>query len=168
MTAIHQSGSEARYHYEEIASVAKQKHLKTVEQVLREMPSICELFAANLLSLREKTGLPMSTVAAHGDFVNRKLHIGNRVILQDQALREKLGIELEVYDDAMMKVVTSRHSDAFYPHFWKPDDPFQAIERGEKVIYILTHPRQWRVHFKVNLMDNLKRIWEGIRYYIGG
>ncbi len=164
MQKIAQAGFEVSYHYEEIATVAKERCLKSRKQVEQEMPYIRERFKENLTVLREKSELPMITVASHGDFMNQKLKMPNLEILKDQALRREVGIELEVYDQAMMKHVTSRHSDAPYPRFWQPDNPLEAIRRGEAVVYLLTHPRHWRSNPREYLLVDAKRVWEDLRY----
>jgi len=164
MRDIDRNGSEASYHYEEIATMAKRHGYKTKEAVDRNINAIRETFAANLRKLRQQTGLPLEIVASHGDFVNRKLDLSNHYLLQDMKLREMLNIELEVYDQPFMKYVTSRHSDSLYPRFYKPNSPFDAVQSGEKVIYFLSHPRHWRANPKENLADNVNRMVEGVRY----
>jgi hypothetical protein len=164
MREIERSGSEASYHYEEIASLAKEKRLRDPNVVLARIRDAQELFRNNLSVLRMRTRLPMSIVASHGDFVNRRLKISNLVLLQDPAFREEMKVELEVYDDAVMRYVTSRHSDTLYPRFWLPTPPEAALRRGEPVIYILVHPRHWRANPAENLIDDVQRCWEGLAY----
>src|SRR5262249_27513079 len=84
MREMHHAGFEASYHYEEIAAVAKSSGLTTAAQVRAALPVIRNLFRINLSSLRSRTGLPMTSVASHGDFVNRRLAISNTTILEDQ------------------------------------------------------------------------------------
>lgn len=164
MREIADAGGEAGYHYEELAAVAKQKGLKTKEQALREMPYIRKIFKQNITMLRNKTGLPLHIVASHGDFINRMLGIINLEILKDRDFRRDLGIELEVYDEDLMKHVVSYFSDTNYPLFWKPYHPLDSVRRGDQVIYILVHPRHWKTNVPVNTLDNLKRLWESVQY----
>ena len=164
MNDLHNYGSEASYHYEEIASYAKINKIREPQQIYSNMKKIQDLFADNLGKLRKITGLSMSIVASHGDFVNRFLQISNTELLQDKELINEQGIEHEVYDEKMMYLVTSRHSDTAYPYYWKPNSPLQALEEESKVVYLLTHPRYWQVNTLVNLKDNLGRIKEGIKY----
>ena len=49
------------------------------------MPEAKAEFAANLETIRSRTGLPMPVVSAHGDFVNRRLGMANWAILADAA-----------------------------------------------------------------------------------
>lgn len=164
MQTLNSYGSEASYHYEEIATYAKKHHIKTAQAIYSNLHAIQDLFARNLVKLRESTGLPMHIVASHGDFVNRFLGIPNHELLRDQELRKENQIVLEVYDKDMMKYVTSRHSDTAYPAFWKPGSPLEAINKGSKVVYVLTHPRHWRVNIGENFKDDINRIIEGVQY----
>jgi len=164
MSAIEQSGFEASYHYEELSSYAKKHHIKDGKLVLNDLFEIRKAFKNNINELRKKTGLPMKTVAAHGDFANRKFGITNSVILSDIEFRRSSGIILEAYDDEFMKHVTGRYSDAPYPEYYQPCSPRDAILRGEKVIYFLTHPRHWQINIYENLKDNIIRFYEGATY----
>ncbi|MBE3128508.1 MAG: hypothetical protein IMZ60_02390 [Actinobacteria bacterium] len=166
MQRISEAEGEASYHYEELATVAKWKGLRNKEEIEKALPLIREIFKQNLYLLRAKTGLPMKTVASHGDFINRWLGVVNTVILNDKSFRKDLGIELETYDEKFMHFVSSRFSDTHYPIFWKPSHPLEAIKRGEHVIYFLVHPRHWRSNIKINFLNNLNRVWEGFRYKI--
>jgi hypothetical protein len=164
MQEIHRGGSEASYHYEELAAFAKKRGLTRREELQAAMPHLRDLFRQNLKHLREVSGLPMLTVASHGDFVNRKLGVANHVILQDRELRSELNIVLEGYDDALMKQMTSRCSDSAYPGPWDHSDPEDSIRHGEPRIHILIHPRQWHASPWINLADDIRRCWEGFSY----
>lgn len=163
MQAIEKSGSEASYHFEEIATVCKRKGLGTRAQVERHLPEIRAEFRANLTFLRAQTGLPMVSVASHGDFVNRHLKIANLELMNDE-LRRGLGIEVEAYDAALMSLFTERFTDTHYPKFWRTYSPLVAIRRGDHVVHILTHPRHWQTAPLENLVDDIRRAAEGISY----
>ncbi|MBZ5570906.1 MAG: hypothetical protein LAO09_03390 [Acidobacteriia bacterium] len=165
MQEIQASGCEASYHYEELATLARKKGFTRREQIEAVMPHLRELFRENLHSLREATGLPMLTVASHGDFINRKLGIPNHEMLKDDHLRRELNVVLEAYDSQLMQHVTTRCSDSRYPPFWSHGDPEDAIFRGEKRLYILIHPRQWHASVWLNLKDDTVRCWEGLSYW---
>jgi len=164
MQEVAHSQGEASYHYEELASVAKQKRLKSREEVLREMPGIRKLFHEHLTILRNKSGLPLNIVASHGDFVNRKLRTYNWEILKDSNFRKTVGVDLEVYDDDFVHNISSRHSDNLYPSFWTPGNPLGAIRDGSPKVQVLVHPRHWRSNPQVNFVDNMYRVFEGVRY----
>lgn len=164
MADIAAAGGEASYHFEELATVAKQRHLRTRAGILAHMPEAQNLFRRNLARLRALTGLPMRVVAAHGDFVNRKLGLRSESILVDPAFRAEVGIDLETYDESFMDHVTSRHADEIHPRYWKTQDPLRAIERGEAVIYLLIHPRGWQTERGFSARENVTRVWESALY----
>jgi hypothetical protein len=161
MRRIGADGGEASYHYEELATVAKRRHIRDPGMLRRFIPEAQALFARNLERLRRDSGQPMRTVASHGDFVNRDLGVINHELLADAGFRASVGIELETYDDAFMAHVTSRHADLMYPEFWTPSAPEEAIAAGEHVVYLLIHSRGWNVEPLVNARDDLERLWEG-------
>lgn len=63
-----------------------------------------------------------------------------------------------------MKYIISHFSDTIYPLFWKPYNPLDAVRRGDKIIYILIHPRHWKTNKIINTIDNANRILESLRY----
>jgi hypothetical protein len=164
MKAIVDSGGSASYHYEELATVAKRRRIRSREAILRELPRAREAFAANVARLRQVTGLPIDVVASHGDFTNRALGVSNTEILADMEFRRAVGVELEAYDAAFMSHVTSRHADDLGPAYWRPSDPAAAIARGDRLVYLLLHPRNWRPDRLANAGDDIRRAWEGLRY----
>lgn len=164
MDRIARGGGEASYHYEEIATVAKARGLKSRDEVVREMPRIQALFLSNLERLRRTSGLPMNVVASHGDFMNRKLHTFNWELLADPAFRHRAGIDLETYDAPLMAAIDRRFSDTGYPRHWLPNHPSTAFGTDERVVAVLLHPRHWRVSRVENAKDNAVRMWEGVRH----
>ena len=164
MAEIAGGGNEVSYHYEELSTVAKRRRFRTASDALAALPEAQDRFAANLGRLRATTGLPMRVVASHGDFVNRRLRISNWVILADPNFRHEVGIDLETYDEAFLRHLPSRHSDAEYPLHWDYHDPAEAIRVGRPVVYVLVHPRHWRADRRANARDNIQRVVEGLRF----
>lgn len=155
-------GSEASYHFEEIATYCKKYHIKTNNEAINALSMIKKTFEDNFNTFQATAGYKLVTVASHGDFVNRFLKLANHEITKDDNLRKKLGILAETYDsfkDSFFYI-----SDRSYPEYFYPIDPFKAMENKEPLIYMLTHPRQWRHSFKHNTIDNIKRLFEGIKY----
>jgi hypothetical protein len=163
MTDIASAGSEASYHYEELATLAKRRRPRSRTDALQLLPEAKARFAANLERLRTTTGLPMTVVASHGDFINRRLGLPNWTLLDDGELRRELAIELEAYDEAYLGHISTRLADGPYPRHWHPADPRAAIEAREPVISVLVHPRHWRVNRMVNARDDAQRVIEGLR-----
>jgi len=163
MRRIVNAGGEVGYHFEEIATFIKKKGLRNREEVTKCLPEIRDLFRRNLLSLRSRTGLPIRIVAAHGDWINRRLRIFNFELLNDE-LRYELAIEAETYDPWLASGITWRISDGVFPNFWNPIDPKVAFTQDSPAIYILTHPRHWVSNARENLKMGLTRATEACRY----
>jgi hypothetical protein len=164
MAAMAAAGTHVSYHFEELATVAKRLRLRTADEAIRQVPEAQDSFRRHLQGLRSRTGLPMRVVASHGDYANRKLGIPNWLLLTDPGFRTEMDIDLETYDDAFMRHVSSRHADSIYPRYWEPSNPSGAIARGEPVVYLLIHPRSWQVSRVVNARENAIRLAEGLRY----
>ena len=164
MKKIENYGSEASYHFEEIATFAKDNHIKSKEDILDRLDELKEIFKNNFKKIESKLGgVKLQTICSHGDFVNRKLKIVNNEITKDKNLRKELGIICETYDKNLMNSFDIYVSDQPYPKFYTPKSIFEYIG-NKNIICMLSHPRQWRVNWVVNTIDNLKRIYEGIRW----
>ena len=164
MIEIHTGGGEVGYHFEEIATFAKRKGLKVASNLDHLRKDAGELFCENLTALRKNSGLPLRGIATHGDFVNRRLGIINFELLTPE-IRQLMDIDYEAYDAELVERLSSRFADLEYPDLWKPGNPIDAIKRGDQVIKLLIHPRQWQSNSLVNAKDNAVRIYEGLRYW---
>ncbi|MEG1950865.1 MAG: hypothetical protein RR137_10955 [Odoribacter sp.] len=157
-------GSEVSYHYEEIASYAKSHRIKSKKEIEKYIDNIRNEFINNLLKFRTELNLPCLTIASHGDFVNKYLGITNYDLLND-VIRVENNIQLEAYDTAFMKFVTSRIADlGVIDGLWTPRGFYESIATQEKVLYILIHPRQWYSRISSNVKEELKRLYEGLKY----
>jgi hypothetical protein len=165
MQEIASQGSEASYHFEELATVAKRRALRNTAAAYHYLHEAQELFRDNLSQMRAKTGLAMRVVAAHGDFINRRLKIANHALLVPE-LRNELGIFAEAYDEDLARPITTRVSDCQPPQFWRPTSPDDAIESRCPCIYILVHPNHWRANVRTNLQATAVRVWEDVSYKI--
>jgi hypothetical protein len=163
MKEIESYGSEASYHFEEIAQFAKDNHIKSEEEILNRFDEIKEIFKQNFKMIEKKAGVKLNTVCSHGDFVNRKLGIINNALTKDMNLRDELGIACEAYDKDIMESFDIYVSDKPYPIFYSPSSVFDYIGKKD-IICMLTHPRQWRTHKIINTIDNIKRVYEGMRW----
>ena len=158
------AGMESSYHYEEVASFAKQKKIMRAPDIRTRFNEIRDVFQENLYRLRKQTGLPMDTVASHGDFANRRLGVPNTELLVGSEFRKRCGILCEAYDPWFEGRVTARFSDAPYPVFWKSGNPRKAAVRATPFLLILMHPRHWRCNWGSNTRENITRLLEGIRF----
>jgi hypothetical protein len=163
MREIEEYGSEASYHYEELATFAKKNKIKSPAEIRSRLPQIREEFLGNFRWIEQRFGKKMTTVAGHGDFANRRLKLSNTEILDDNQLRKNCGIECETYDSSLLDNIDIYIADRPHPQYYYPTSPFDAIGRHNK-IYFLTHPRQVETNWKENTKDNLTRCYEGLTW----
>ena len=161
---IESSSSEVGYHFEELAQFCKDNGVKEATIANSSIGQIREIFKTNLQGLRERFGCEISSVAAHGDFVNRKLKLPSTILLNEE-LKQQLNILCEGYDDHLMDSCDIYIRDMQYPLFYSPVNFLQALDQFN-IIYFTTHPRQWETNILVNTWDNLKRLIEGIKWAI--
>jgi len=163
---LHASGCEASYHYEELSTLIKVKGINNRQGALKELDNARAAFRQNLYELRNTIGVPMRSVAAHGDFANRKLRICNTLILQDSVLRMEAGIDVEAYDN-WPSLEVRRHSDVTreYPRVWQEEGgPNVSFLKAVPVIHLLVHPEGWVRSITQNVLDDVNRVRESIKY----
>ena len=158
-----EAGHEAGYHYEELSDFCKEKNIHTAEDAKLHFQEIGARFLANLSDIEQKVGRKITSIAAHGDFVNRKLNLPNYSFVTP-ALMKEAGLELECYHAELMNSFGYIGSDIPYPQFYRPHSPFEAINNNVQFIYFLSHPRHWRSNIIINLQDNIQRMIEGRKY----
>lgn len=163
MREIEAAGSEASYHYEEVADYAKRHRIHCAEEIRRRFPEIREQFIRNFSRITEHLGLRMVTVASHGDFANRRLQVINHELLRDAELRRRCGIECESYDSELLRNFDLYISDREFPHYYVPLSPFEALGRYRRICF-LTHPLQWETNWLETTRCNLRRLAEEIAW----
>lgn len=163
VNAVAEHGFHVSYHFEELATFAKQQRLRSRGEVEARMPEIQALFAENISKLRQQFGQPMRLVCSHGDWINRRLGIMNHALLADRTFRQQIGVDFETYDAELVKPMRAYVSDYPAPFWWKPQTPQACLQRGDSPLGVLTHPRQWRASIH-NATDILERIVEGAAY----
>lgn len=166
MKEIGEYGSEASYHFEELASYCKMNHIKSKKEVLENLDEIKSIFKRNVEEIEKEVSIKIQSIASHGDFVNRELDVINNVVTDDLSLRKELGIVCETYDSILMDSFDLYISDKPYPVYYSPISPFQALKDPDKnsVICMTSHPRQWETNWLVNTADNIGRLIEGARW----
>ena len=163
MRDIEAAGSEASYHYEEVADYAKRHRIRSAPEIRRHFPEIREQFIRNFEHISERLGLSMATVASHGDFANRRLKVINHELLLDHELRRRCGIECESYDAELLRHFDAYISDREYPHHYYPMSPFDALGRYDRIC-LLTHPVQWETNWIETTRCNVRRVAEEIAW----
>ena len=163
MREIEAYGSEASYHFEEVADFAKRHHIKSADAVRRRFPEIREEFLRNLNHIQDTLAIKLHTVASHGDFANRRLKVSNFEILRDPGLRARCGIAHEAYDADLLDRFDLYISDRPPPAFSHPVAPGAAFGRY-RCICLLTHPVQWETNWRASTHTNMRRLVEGLTW----
>lgn len=163
MREIEDYGSEASYHYEEVASFAKRNKIKDPALVRDCLPEIRNVFRKNFQWFEQQLGKKLRTVAGHGDFANRRLKVNNTEILADQRLREECGIECEAYDRGLLDHIDMYIVDRPPPQYYWPTSPLNVVS-VHRNICLVTHPRQFETNWKENTKDNLFRFYEAVTW----
>lgn len=163
MREIEAYGSEASYHYEEVADFAKANHIKDADALRRRFPEIRIAFLQNYEWIQDKLGIKLSTVASHGDFANRRLKVINHEILRDRAFRARCGIECESYDAELLRQFDIYISDRPHPQYYHPVSPFAALGQYKRIC-LLTHPVQWETNWLENTRCSVRRLADELRW----
>lgn len=161
MREIDEYGSEASYHYEEIATFAKRNNIRSAVDINAKLGEIRLNFLHNFDYVQHELRGKLSTVASHGDFVNRQLAIPNTEVLNDEELRKRCGIECESYDRSLLEKFDIYITDRPHPEYFHPISPLCAIGLHKKIC-ILTHPIQWETNWLENTRTNSIRLYEGL------
>lgn len=160
MKEIEECGGECSYHYEEIATFCYRHRIRKKEIAIERMEEIRDLFVENIKKFRKVTGMKCLTVASHGDYVNTQFQFQNKALI-DERVRQEAGIVREAYDPEHMSALTFRIADQV-----EGDNTthkvIEALERGEHVLEVLTHPRQWNSPIWVNLKEEINRVCKGL------
>lgn len=157
--SITASGCEVGYHYEELATLAYKYKWKKKTDINWNLTR--ELFNKNFTNFKNLTGYEVRSICSHGDFINRFLNIPNHKIISEK-LKKDLKIDIEVYEDAIWKYNSIQHSDIHSKCGFVPYSPITSIKQSLPIIHLLTHPRQLRVNWKENTIQNIDRIYRGI------
>jgi len=163
MREIHAFGSEVGYHYEELADHIKARGIRSREDALARMGLIREDFLGNLKAFEDLLGAKVHTIAAHGDWANRRMGLPS-TSLMDEPTRRAASIKLEAYDDNLVGSLSFRAADAMYPGLWNPSSPLVAVHSGSPVILLLIHPRHWKRAPLYRFGLDAQRLIEGLRY----
>jgi len=160
---IRSQGSEVGYHFEELATCAKQMGLRTPEEIEANRQPMRDAFRRNVIYFRDAMGEPLQTVAAHGDFLNRRIGVKSQRIV-DPALLDECGIAAEAHEPWLLRAIDARVSDRPAPLWWHPQSPEQALSTSPRVLHILVHPRQWVRAPLLNARLDLQRGMEEASY----
>ena len=162
---IEDYGYETGFHYEVLADYEKRHKLKDTQKLMLHMPEIRKLFLKDLQKYRAITGTASRTVASHGDFINTMINMQSYEILRDSDTRDKSNIILEAYDNSINQYIVERFADQLLLERFS-SEVIRSIEQDCKIIMILTHPRNWTVDIVANTQENMRRLYQGLKYKI--
>lgn len=160
---IRSQGSEVGYHFEELATCAKHMGLRTPQEIEANLAPMRDAFRRNMVLFRDAMGESPRTVAAHGDFLNRRIGVKSQHIV-DRALLDECGIAAEAHEPCLLRAIDARVSDRPAPAWWYPQSPEKALSAAPRVIHILVHPRQWARAPLLNARLDLQRGVEEVTY----
>ena len=158
-------GFEVGYHYEEGATIAKWRGLASREAVEELRDEVVALFRHNCAEFRRRWNPGLSSIAAHGDWINGRLGFANHAFVTPQLLSEE-GLRFEAYDADFLGQFDVYVSDAArYPDAWANGYGIaEAIRDGRRRICLLTHERRWHANLGAGLAADVRRAADGTRY----
>ena len=159
VNSVAESGREVGYHYEELATLAYKYKWKKITDINWDFTR--ELFYKNFTNFKNLIGHEVRSVCSHGDFINRSLNIPNYKIITEK-LKKDLKIDLEVYQNEIWKYISINHIDVHSISGFSPYSPISSIKQRLPIINLVTHPRQLRVSWKENTIQNIDRIYRGM------
>jgi len=158
-----QHGTEIGYHFEEASTLARQRGYRSAADVEDAREELRAQFRANVAKFHERTGVTPRTVAAHGDFLNRRLGVSNNCFV-DRALLDELEISAEAYERWLVSHISARIADRPAPRHWHPYPPEVALASNPAVVSLIVHPRQWVRHSSSNARADWERVWAEAEY----
>lgn len=159
--ALH--GSEAGYHFEELSTLAHHRGLRRGFDIALIRDELRRGFRNNVERFCELTGVTPRTVAAHGDFLNRRLGVMNNAFV-DRQLLDEVGIIAEISQIGLWQRGTARVADRPAPVWWQPCPPQIMLKKSPPVLWLVLHPRQWIGNWRANLRADLSRAFAEAEY----
>ena len=163
IAAMIRDGTEVGYHFEETSTLARRRAIRSAADVERCRDILRDHFRENVALFGKRAGVTPRTVAAHGDFLNRKLGISNNFFI-DGTLLDELGIVAEAYQKWLVSRVSARIADRPPPQNWQPRPPEEVLKSSPVVLSLVIHPRQWVRNPWTNAGADFDRVWAEIEY----
>jgi hypothetical protein len=161
MKQLAADGCEASYHYEELSTLAKRIGARSGPELLAQVARARDEFRRNVVRLREETGLPIDVIVPHGDFMNRRLGVFNKEVVNAE-LRDVLGVT-DIYEQDLAAGYDSTLSDCGPPRYWYPQLPRDVLSSRPRVLHMVVHPKHWRANLGANLAELAARVGDECR-----
>ncbi|MDL1960307.1 MAG: hypothetical protein LWX01_01140 [Deltaproteobacteria bacterium] len=163
---IKNAGGEVGLHYETLADVCLRYGIQNREQITPDLiEETRKELIEEIIQFRQKYQVSCRTIASHGHPINRKIRMANNEII-DQKLCESAGINLEAYDQALLKKIDRYISDTtpVLNFGWAYGMSLvEAINSGYQLIYFLSHPNHWFFRAREKALLMMKWIKRGVR-----
>ncbi len=158
-------GFEVGYHYEEASSLAKRDGIGSRHDMLLRRRRVEDAFQRNCSVFRRLWNPKLESVAAHGDWINRRLGFTNDEFISPPLLKS-CGLHFEAYGVNIMGRADVYVSDvARSPLRWAGNYGLgDAIRDGRSPIYLLTHERRWHRAPTAKVRADLDRIADEVAY----
>ena len=158
-------GFEVGYHFEEAASLAREAAFDRRSSVELLGSTIADRFRRNCDMFRVRWNPGLSSVSAHGDWVNRRLGFTNQEFVGPDLLSE-CGLRFEAYGPDLLGRVDAYVSDvAVPPSQWTGNYGLEdALGDRHTRICVLTHERRWHVNRRAAATADLNRMASGVAY----
>jgi len=119
--------------YEELATVAKLRRLRSGSDAIAHLPELAT--GSNGISAGCARS-PACRCASLPPWRLRKpcSEVTELADPRRPAFRHQVDVELETYDEALLRHLPSRYTDVLHPEYWSPGDPTEAIHRREPTI----------------------------------
>lgn len=160
-----EQGFEVGYHFEEGATIAKRKKFRSREVVFKHQAEVQEMFMQNCEYFRRHVNPNLTSVCAHGDWLNICLGFTNNELIDKKTLN-KVNLEFEAYEPSVVSMFDCYVSDvAPYPERWKENYSLDHAISDEKLkIHLLTHERRWFPGVIPNFLYSIQRAIDEIVY----
>jgi peptidoglycan/xylan/chitin deacetylase (PgdA/CDA1 family) len=158
-----QHGTEIGYHFEELSTLARQRGFRGLPDVEPTRDELRQQFRHNFARFQRQTGISPRTIAAHGDFLNRRLGLRNNWFV-DRPLMEEFRVIAEVYEPWLVSRITARVADRAAPAWWHPRSPEEALKASPAVLCLVMHPRQWVRDPWGNTVADFERVGAEVQY----
>lgn len=150
-----ESGFEVGLHYETLGRYCRDKG---VERVTPEIIESCrELLREEIRRFNRELGSEIRTAACHGMQKNRELMVSNNILLEGEDCTD-FGLRAGAYDRTLYEEKNPVHimdNNLLYNYgFSYSSELLEEIERGSRLIILLTHP----IHWKMDLLRRVKML----------
>jgi len=143
---IKNAGGEVGLHYETLATLCRKRNIRSREEVSDKIVlEANHILKGEIAAFRKAYAVDCLTVASHGHPLNREIQMSNNEIVSP-GFYSDAEILAEAYDQDLLARIDCYISDdtILRNHGWAYRiSVMEAIEKGHRTIYFLSHPHHW-------------------------